>query len=184
MRLDRTRAALLVVDVQERLAAAMAPGEIAACERNILLLCELARRLALPVVVSEQYPRGLGATLPALRAALDEASAVRIEKLTFSCTDEPAFLEIYQRLERDQWVVVGMEAHVCVYQTARGLCALGATVHVPSDAVVSRAPTNMHAGLHLAERAGAIITTSEVVVFDALGRAGTDEFRALSRLVK
>jgi nicotinamidase-related amidase len=184
MRLDRARAALLVVDVQERLAAAMAPGEIASCERNILLLCELARRLGFPVVASEQYPRGLGPTLPALRAALTEASATAIEKMTFSCTDDPTFLETYRRLGRDQWIVTGMEAHVCVYQTARGLVAMGATVHVPSDAVVSRAPTNMHAGLHLAERAGAIITTTEVLVFDALVRAGTDEFRALSRMVK
>jgi nicotinamidase-related amidase len=184
MRLDRTRAALLVVDVQERLAAVMAPGEIASCERNILLLGELARRLGMPVVLSEQYPSGLGPTLPALRAAMEEARAVRFEKMTFSCTDDPGFGEIYRRLGRDQWIVVGMEAHVCVYQTARGLVTMGATVHIPSDAVVSRAPTNMHAGLHLAERAGAIITTTEVLVFDALGRAGTDEFRALSRLVR
>jgi nicotinamidase-related amidase len=186
LRLERNRAAMLVIDVQERLAAVMAPGEIAAAERNILLLLELARRLQIPVVASEQYPRGLGPTVPALRAALAEPGLTveRIEKIAFGCTDDPAFVEIYRRLGRDQWIVVGMEAHVCVYQTVRGLAALGATVHVPADAVVSRAPANLHLGLGLIARAGGVITASEIVVFDALGRAGTDEFRAMSKLVK
>jgi nicotinamidase-related amidase len=186
LRLDRARAALLIVDVQERLAAVMAPGDLAVCQRNILTLLEMARRLQLPLVVSEQYPRGLGPTVPALRSALDEPGLdpLRIEKLTFACTDDPAFAEIYRRLRRDQWIVVGMEAHVCVYQTARGLVALGATVHVPADAVISRAPSNVHLGLGLVARAGAVVTATEAVVFDILGRAGTDDFRALSRLVK
>jgi nicotinamidase-related amidase len=186
MRLDRARAALLIVDVQERLAAAIAPGDLAVCERNISTLVELARRLGLPVLVSEQYPRGLGPTVPGLRAALAEPGLVvaRIEKMTFSCTDDPGFLDAYRSLGRDQWIVAGMEAHICVYQTARGLVALGATVHVPSDAVTSRAPANVHLGLGLCGRAGAIVTGTEVVVFDALVRAGTDDFRALSKLVK
>jgi nicotinamidase-related amidase len=186
MRLVRNRAALLVVDMQERLGAAMAPGDLILCERNVLTLIEGARRLELPVVVSEQYPRGLGATLPALRAALEEPGLdpLRVEKLTFGCTDDPAFVEIYRRLRRDQWIVAGMETHVCVYQTARGLIELGATVHVPADAVVSRAPANVHRGLDLCARAGAIVTGTEAVLFDLLGRAGTDEFRALSRLIK
>ena len=186
LRLDRDRAALLVVDVQERLAAVMAPGDLAGCVRNILTLVEVARRLKLPVVVSEQYPQGLGSTLPMLRAALDEPGLdlARISKLTFACTDDPAFLELFRRLRRDQWIVVGMEAHICVYQTARGLVAEGVKVHVPADAVISRAPSNLHRGVGLAERAGAIATATEVVLFDLLGRAGTDEFRALSKLVK
>jgi nicotinamidase-related amidase len=186
LRINRTRAALLIVDFQERLAAAMAPGEIAATERNILLLLEMARRLHLPVVVSEQYPRGLGPTVPALRAALEEPGLAleKVEKLEFGCADSPEFVEIQRRLGRDQWIVCGMEAHVCVYQTARGLVATGARVHVPADAVVSRAPTNARIGLELCSRAGAIVTCTETVVFDALRRAGSDEFRALSRLLK
>jgi nicotinamidase-related amidase len=187
MRLDRSRAALLIVDVQEKLAAAMAPGDVATCDRNLFLLIELARQLALPVVLSEQYPRGLGPTIAGVRKALEEpglASLDRIEKMTFSCTDDPGFLEVHRRLGRDQWIVAGMETHVCVYQTVRGLLAMGATVHVVGDAVVSRAPANVHLGLRLCERAGAIVTGTEVVVFDALVRAGTDQFRALSRLVK
>jgi nicotinamidase-related amidase len=186
LRLDRQRAALLLVDIQERLAAVMAPGDFATVENNVLVLLELARLLPLPVVVSEQYPRGLGPTVPALRAALEEPglSPARIEKLSFGCTDDPSFQEALHRLRRDQWIVVGMEAHICVYQTVRGLAALGNTVHVPADAVISRAPLNVHRGLALAERAGAVITSTETVVFDLLGRAGTEEFRAMSKLVK
>jgi nicotinamidase-related amidase len=186
LRLDRNRAALLIVDVQERLAAAMAPGDLATCVSNIVTLVEVARRLQLPVVVSEQYPQGLGATVGLLRAALAESGLdpFRVSKLAFACTDEPAFVEIFGRLRRDQWIVVGMEAHICVYQTARGLAAEGATVHVPADAVISRAPSNVHRGLGLIERAGAIVTGTEAVLFDLLGRAGTDDFRALSKLVK
>jgi nicotinamidase-related amidase len=186
LRVDRARAAVLLVDFQERLAAVMAPGDVAACERNIIVLLELARRLHLPVVVSEQYPKGLGPTVNGLRAALAESGLMleRIEKLEFSCTDAPAFPDLYRRLGRDQWIVVGMETHVCVYQTARGLAAMGARVHVPADAVISRAPANARIGLDLCARAGAVVTATETVVFDALHRAGTEEFRALSRLVK
>jgi nicotinamidase-related amidase len=186
LRIDRERAALLLVDFQERLAAVMAPGDVAAAVRNIVLLFELARQLRIPVVVSEQYPKGLGPTVAALKEALLQPGLAieRIEKIEFSCTDSPAFLEVHRKLNRDQWIVVGMEAHVCVYQTARGLVGMGARVHVPADAVVSRAPTNVRIGLDLCGRAGAIVTATETVVFDALKRAGTDEFRALSRLLK
>ena len=186
LRLDSQRAALLLVDFQERLAAVMAPGEIAACQRNIVLLFELARQLRIPVVVSEQYPRGLGPTVPGLKQALAEPGLTveRIEKIEFSCADSPAFKEVHRKLGRDQWIVVGMEAHVCVYQTARDLVALGARVHVPADAVISRAPANVRIGLELCNRAGAFVTGTETVVFDALRRAGSDEFRALSRLLK
>jgi nicotinamidase-related amidase len=186
LRLDRARAALLIVDFQERLAAAMAPGDVLLCERNLVMLLAAARRLGLPVVVSEQYPRGLGHTMPGLRKAIEEADVKneRFEKVEFSCTDCPAFQDIYQRLGRDQWIVTGMETHICVYQTARGLIEWGARVHVPSDAVISRAPANLHAGTRLIERAGGIITSVEAVVFDLLGRAATDEFRSLSPLLK
>ena len=186
LRLDAQRAALLLVDFQERLAAAMAPGDVAGCERNIVLLLELARQLRLPVVVSEQYPRGLGPTVAGLRKMLAESDlqVSRLEKVEFGCTDAPAFPEIYRSVARDQWIVVGMEAHVCVYQTARGLVGMGATVHVPADAVVSRAPANVRIGLDLIARSGAIVTATEVLVFDALRKAGSEQFKALSRLLK
>lgn len=186
LRIDPARVALLVVDVQERLAAAMAPAAMAACERNLLTLIELARQLAFPAVLSEQYPKGLGPTVPAVVAALERPGLTveRFEKTHFGCADAPPFADIHRRLGRDQWIVVGMETHVCVYQTVRGLATLGARVHVPADAVISRAQANVEIGLRLCERAGAIVTATETAVFDALGRAGTDQFRAMSRLVK
>jgi nicotinamidase-related amidase len=186
LRIHRERAALLLVDFQERLAAAMAPGDVAAAERNIVLLIEVARLLGVPVVVSEQYPRGLGPTVAGLRLALEAPGLTvhRFEKIEFGCTDAPAFAELHRKLGRDQWILVGMEAHVCVYQSARGLVGMGATVHVPADAVLSRTPTNVHIGLELCQRAGAVLTASETVVFDALRRAGTDEFRTISKLLK
>ena len=186
LRVVPAAAALLLVDFQERLVAAMPAAERSACERNVLVLVALARRLGLPVVVSEQYPKGLGPTVPALRAALDEPGLelARLEKMEFSCAAVPAFADIQRRLGRVQWIVVGMEAHVCVYQTARDLVAQGAAVHVPADAVISRSAANLRIGLALIERAGAIVTSTETVAFDALGRAGSEAFRAMSKLMK
>lgn len=184
LRIDASRSALLIVDVQERLAAAMPSEGRAACERNVAILVELARRLRIPVVLSEQYPQGLGPTVPALREALAGLEVARFEKVEFSCTGAAPFQEIFRRLHRPQWIVVGMEAHVCVYQTARGLVQQGALVQIPADAVVSRTAENRRIGLALCERAGAVVTSTETVVFDGLGRAGTDDFRALSPLVR
>jgi nicotinamidase-related amidase len=175
----------LIVDFQERLAAAMPPGERQECERNVLTLIEVAKRLGLPVMLSEQYPKGLGATVPSIAAALGGVAGLeRIEKLEFACTDSAAFRAPYDKFGREQWIVAGMEAHVCVYQTVRGLIDLGATVHVPGDAVISRAAANHRIGLGLVERAGAVVTSTEVVAFDLLQRAGTDDFKAISKLIR
>jgi nicotinamidase-related amidase len=178
--------ALVLVDVQTKLAAVMPAAAMAAVERNILILIELARRLRWPVIWSEQYTKGLGPTVPALAAALahPDLQISRVEKLTFACTDDPAFQAAWAALARPCAVVVGMEAHVCVWQTARGLRRLGNQVFVAQDAVIARDPGNLGVGLDLARQAGAVVTSTETVVFDALGRAGTDDFRALSRLLK
>jgi nicotinamidase-related amidase len=186
LRIDPTRAALLLVDIQTKLAAAMPPVDLVVCQRNWLILVELARRLGLPVVWSEQYPRGLGPTLPELVDALLKPGLElhRMEKLSFSCTDSEAFLPLHETLARRQWIVVGMESHVCVWQTVRGLLGWGAEVHVPADAVISRAPANQRVGLDLSQRAGGVITSTETIAFDALGHAGTEDFRAISRLVR
>lgn len=186
LRVDAVSAALLLVDFQERLAAAMPAEAVAACARNALVLIALARRLRVPVVVSEQHPKGLGATVPALLAALADPglTLARVEKVDFSCAASPAFADIHRRLDRRQWILIGMETHVCVYQTARDLVAAGAQVHVPADAVLSRSAANVRIGLDLMARAGAVITSTETVVFDALRCAGTDDFRALSKLVR
>ncbi len=182
------RAALLVIDIQERLAPAMPDDVRERVERNTAVLIEAARRFEIPVIASEQYPKGLGRTVPSVAAALDSGVAVdRIEKVEFSVCDAAAFAPLASKLAgagRDQWIVTGMECHVCVWQTVRGLRARGGAVHVVADAVSSRSKANWRLGLELARRAGAIVTSTETVIFELLGRAGTDDFKALSKLIK
>jgi len=184
LRIDPARAALLLVDLQVRLWEVMAADERARVLRNVGILIEMARRLQVPVVVSEQYPRGLGPTLPEIETALAGLPARRLEKVEFSCGAAPGFTDLWAELGRPVWIVAGMETHICVYQTVRDLAARGASVHVPADAVLSRTRDNRAVGLELIARAGGVVTATETVVFDALGRAATDDFRALSRLVK
>lgn len=185
--IEAGRAALLVVDVQTRLAAVMPPAAMAALLRNVGILVEAARRFAIPVVVSEQYPKGLGRTMPEVEEALARLpgdQVHRFEKVEFSACAAPAFGPVEARLDgRDQWIVAGMEAHICVYQSARALRAGGAAVHVVRDAVISRTAENLATGLGLAERSGALVTSTEVVVFDLLQKAGGDDFKALSRMI-
>jgi nicotinamidase-related amidase len=204
--LHRSNAALLVVDIQERLAAAMPQDVLAQVVRNTAVLIETANRLGIPIVVSQQYPKGLGPTVPAIEDALRAATAVpvhRFDKTVFSAAATNDFLAIpgggFDMRSRIQWIVTGMEAHVCVFQTARGLVGRGYEVHVVGDAICSRTKANWKIGCKLVERlgdargldatapvagGGAVVTSTEVVVFDLLGRAGTDDFKALSRLIK
>lgn len=183
--LSRHRAALLVVDVQDRLASAMPDGVRAQVVRNTCVLIEAAKRFALPIVVTQQYPKGLGMTLSPIEDGLRDAANVhRFDKLVFSAAAAPELAALAPTLRRDQWIVAGMEAHVCVYQSARGLVDRGFQAHVVSDAVSSRTKANWQIGLGLAVRAGALVTSTEVCVFDLLGCAGTDEFKALSKLIK
>lgn len=186
--LSRSRAALFVVDIQDRLLPAMPADAVERVLRNTAILIQAAHQLGLPIVVSQQYPRGLGVTHAAVEAALAPVGEVhRFDKLEFSAAAAPAFAPLasqFQGLGRDQWIVCGMETHVCVYQTVRDLVARGWAVHVCADAVCSRAPLNWELGLGLMQRAGGILTSTEICVFDLLGRAGTDEFRALSKAIK
>ena len=185
--IDLRRAVVLIIDFQERLAAAMPDEPRAQAERNTCILVETARRFGLPVVVSQQYPKGLGPTVPAIEEALATLDEVyRFDKVDFSACDADDFPMVHETLgySRDQWIVTGMETHVCVYQTARELCRTGHSVHVPMDGVTSRFKKNWRVGLDLITRAGGIVTTTETVVFDALGRAGGDDFKALSKLIR
>jgi nicotinamidase-related amidase len=186
--LSRSRAALLVVDIQDRLLPAMPEDALAQVLRNAALLIQAADRLGLPIVVSQQYPRGLGPTARPIEDAIAAARLVhRFDKLEFSAARAPAFAALVapgSGLARDQWIVCGMETHVCVYQSARDLVSRGWDVHVCADAVCSRTAANRELGLGLMARAGAIVTATEACVFDLLERAGSDEFRALSKVIK
>ncbi len=185
--LSAGRAALLVVDIQEKLCPAMPPDALDRVIRGTTVLLEAARRMKLPVVVTQQYPKGLGATVAALAepiGALDPAQLHRFDKLEFSSAATPEFAQLYPKLGRDQWILVGMETHVCVLQTARDLRRRGAAVHVVSDAVSSRTKANYRVGLSQMRKMGAVQTSLEVVVFDLLQRAGSDDFKAMSKLIK
>lgn len=190
LKIAARRAVLVVIDVQERLAAAMAADVRERVEKNVVTLCEAARRFAIPVVISEQYPKGLGPTTPGVIAAIEAVGAGvhRLEKLEFSVCDAAGFAPLVGAggplAGRDQWIVTGMETHVCVWQSVRALRGRGATVHVVTDGVASRTEANRLIGLDLARGAGAVTTSTETVVFDLLGKAGTDDFKALSKLIK
>lgn len=195
-RLLRARAALLVIDIQERLVPAMPPEVAAQVLKNTQILVAAAARLGVPIVVSQQYPKGLGQTVPELQAAFQDAedthgaAVYRFDKVEFSAAAAPAFAtlppaeRIGAMMTREQWIVCGMETHVCVYQTVRDLVGPACAVHVVRDAVASRTKANWRLGLELAREVGAMVTSTEVCVFDLLGQAGTDEFKALSKLIK
>lgn len=146
------------------------------------LLLRAAERLGIPLTVSEQYPKGLGPTVGELKVLVSPDSIV--EKLHFSCAAEPAVAQRVQALGREQVVIAGIEAHVCVLQSALGFKALGHQVFVVADACSSRNPANHQAAMRRLEAAGVGVVTTEMVVFEWLHRAGTPEFKELVALVK
>lgn len=180
-------AGICVVDTQERLAGSMPEKVIKGTLRNCLNLIEAARVLRLPIVVTEQFPDGVGRTLPVVAEAvlrLPKEQTYFHEKLRFSCVGERGFQSWLRRSGRMQWVVAGMETHIAVYQMARDLCRAGHAVHVPRDAVVSRTMANWEIGLQLCSAAGALVTSTEAVVFDLLKEAGSEAFQSLSQIIK
>lgn len=181
MKLERGETLLLVIDLQERLMRAMPEAEGRELVRQVGILIEGAKLLSLPIIATEQYPKGLGQTVPELRARLPEAP---IEKLEFSaCAKEEAKRAIAAS-GRGSVLVCGVEAHVCVYQTARDLLGEGFSVFIPEDAVLSRRESNRRVGLRLAEQAGAILTSTETALFELVGSAADPSFKELSRLLR
>ncbi len=175
MLMNRARATLLVVDVQEKLLPAIDGAEALAA--RLAWLVEAANDCDLPVVFSEQYPQGLGPTIAALKALAPAAQTV--EKLHFSCTAAaclPAGL-----LARKQVIVCGMETHVCVLQTVLGLLQLGKQVFVVADAVGSRSAADRELALSRMQGAGAVLVSREMVLFEMLEKAGGEHFKAMSR---
>jgi nicotinamidase-related amidase len=174
--LDRGRAALVVVDVQEAFRPAVLDFDRVAA--GAAALVQGARILGLPVVVTQQYPKGLGETVPEVAEHLDGIQP--IDKVAFSA----AAAEGFDLDGRDQALICGIESHVCVSQTAHDLLDRGVQVHVARDAVTSRTEENRELGLHKMEGAGAIVTSVETALFELLGAAGTDEFKQVQALVK
>jgi len=182
-RLDPTSSLFLLVDIQERLAAAMPPPAMERLTANAALLLEVSRILGVPVLASEQYPKGLGPTIAPLAKKLEALGVAPIDKITFDACGEPRLTSAIADRSPRAVIVAGVETHVCVFQTARELARRGLAVHVVADAVASRAEDNRAIGLNLCACAGAVVTSTETVIFDWLGCAGTDTFRAVSKLV-
>jgi len=174
--LDRARAALVVIDVQEAFAKAIERFDDLAAQTAILV--QGARTLELPILVTEQYPRGLGDTVPAVREALGE-DVERLPKTVFSAVRADGF----DLQGRDQALVCGIETHVCVNQTVHDLLSGGVEVHVAVDAVGSRTAANRELGLRKMQESGAILTSVETALFELLGEAGSDEFKTIQKLV-
>jgi nicotinamidase-related amidase len=183
-RLEPKTTAIVVVDVQDRLAAVMPAERIESVRRAARILVEGARVMGAPVFFTEQYPKGLGPTLSDVGALLFAVDAARFEKVEFSACDAPGFAERLDASGARAAVVIGMETHVCVYQTVRDLVARGLETQVAIDGVASRRDDHREAGLCLCDRAGSVRTTSESVVFDWLGRASGDAFKQISKLVR
>jgi nicotinamidase-related amidase len=173
--LDRAGTALVVVDVQEAFRPVVLDFDRVAARSAILV--QGAHALGLPVIVTEQYPKGLGATVPEVAEHLDEQP---IDKVCFSA----ARAEGFDLAGARQAVVCGIEAHVCVNQTVADLLDAGTQVHVAVDAVSSRSEIDRDTGIHKMERSGAVLTTVETALLELVGAAGSDEFKEIQRLIK
>ncbi|NKB54145.1 MAG: isochorismatase family protein [Rhizobiaceae bacterium] len=171
---------LVVIDMQQRLVPAMlAPARTL---KNATMLIETAREMDVPVLLTEQYPKGLGPTMPEISQAAGDSPV--FEKMHFSCMEDPEFSAHLKSLGRNQIVLAGMEAHICVVQTAASLLEAGYEVFVASDATASRTQDSEQACLHRLSAAGVGIVTSEMVVFEWLGKAGTAAFKKILPKIK
>lgn len=178
--LNKDNAILVIVDIQERLASVMADRQ--KVTKNCLHLIEISKMLSIPIILTEQYPKGLGPTVSEIKEAVQPYAPV--EKISFDCCMEPQFNEAIAPLNRKKIMVAGMETHICVLQTSLGLMEQGYDVHVVSDAVCSRSKDNHKAGIGLMRDAGAVVSCAETVLFQLLEKAGTEEFRAISKRIK
>jgi nicotinamidase-related amidase len=173
---------LVLIDIQERLAAAMANGVRERLIAQVSILLNAAKVLSVPVIVTEQYPKGLGPTELELKSLLSEAVPI-IEKTSFSSVKADGFLEAITDTKRTQIILTGMETHICIVQSALDLQQQGYQVFVVEDAVSSRSALNQDNALHRMRQAGIIISNVESIVFEWLGDAKHREFRRLSKLI-
>jgi len=181
-RLEREEAVLIVVDVQDALMRKMDQEVGKNLIRNIQTLLTFAKEMALPILMTEQYPKGLGKTIPEIEAKVE--AILPIEKLSFSCCGVETFNEKLSQSGRKKVILTGIETHVCVLQTANDLIQKGYGVHAVADAICSRRKLDWEVGLRWMEKRGAVISTTEIIAFQLLKEAGTEEFRGLSKLFK
>jgi nicotinamidase-related amidase len=179
--LERNKAALLVIDVQDKLFNQVDR----ACEVMLAIQKTIKgfQILNLPILLSEQYPKGLGPTIATLKALFEEDHEY-LEKTTFSCLKNAAIKERIQEIKADQWILVGIEAHVCVLQTAKDLLRMGMKVVVLNDAITSRSVYEFSTAIAELRDCGARISSSETILFELLGDSQADEFKEMSNLIK
>lgn len=188
MILKSENSCLLIIDIQEKLLAEVSEAD--AVIHNADLLMHSAARLGVPVLVSEQYPKGLGPTVQPLAGRIPREGMEGtleggiVTKTSFSCVGEPEYMELLNDLGRDQLVIAGIEAHVCVLQTALDLRDKGHKCFVVADAVSSRTPQNRVLALERMNANGCEIVTTEMVLFEWLRDAGHSAFKELSKLVR
>lgn len=178
--LEVDKAVLLVIDVQDSLFRAIAEKE--KLLDNLKRLIEGMKVLEVPVMVTEQYPKGLGPTLPEVAGLLPGIKP--IAKTSFSCCGDGVFLSAFRKLGRKQVLLAGIESHVCVYQTAADLVADGCEVYAVSDAVGSRTKENRQTGLGLMGEVGVRLTSTETVLFELLKVAEGKRFKAISKIIR
>ena len=181
LKADVTLSQFVIIDVQSRLAGVMPTDALQTTVKNCGILAQAATMLDVPIVLTEQYPQGLGHTVPELSALIPAVHPV--EKIAFSCVAEPRFNRQLTR-DRSQIILAGMEAHICIVQTALDLIATGKQVFVVEDAVISRNPANKANAIARMREAGCIITNTESVAFEWLGAASGDVFKAISKLIR
>lgn len=180
--LDIGRAMVLVIDVQEKLLPLIGGHDRVVCANQKLLAG--AAVFDLPVLVTEQYPKGLGATVEAIRVFLSRDGVSVSEKPTFSAWADPAVRETIRRIDRPQIIVTGIEAHVCVQQTALDLCIVDYDVYVCADAIGSRGRVDHDTALDRMRQAGARVTTVESVLFELCGRCDAPRFKSMLEVIK
>jgi nicotinamidase-related amidase len=191
LKLTATQSQLVVVDIQTKLVAAMPADATHRVIKNAQILLQAAQSLEISAIISEQYPQGLGATVPALAAFVPPNNI--ISKTVFSCCGEPKFNQHLQS-DKPQIVLVGMEAHICLLQTAldlnntdlkhADLTVLKKQIFVVEDAIISRDPANKANAIARMRDAGCVITNTESVLFEWLGNAEHPAFKALSKLIR
>ena len=179
-KLDKENTGLLIIDVQEKLMQVM--GQRQRVADNITKLVLLSKLFDFPVILTEQYPKWLGPTLPEVAEFLPAYEP--ISKLHFNCCDVDAFNNRLDLEGLRNLIITGIESHICVFQTCVSILERGYTVHVPQDAVDSRTDENWHVGLDLMKQAGAVITSTETVIYQILKKAGTKKFKQMLKVIK
>ena len=179
--LNAEQCALVVVDIQEKLLPPIYEKE--RLVRNSQLLIRAAKILSLPVIVTTQYSRGLGQTVPEVASLLPDVTP--LDKLEFGCFRNGQFCSSVAGLNRRNTLLLcGMETHICVLQTAMGALAQGHCVHVAADAVGSRSELNWKLGLDRMRDAGAVISSTEMMIYELLGKSGTPAFKEMLQFIK